>query len=82
MKRRLNFSKTPVPVQNKKGEKAMKKYEAEQIAERIKTADEWNADDCSDLCELAGLEKEWEEADGESFEAVVYRAAEILDVEI
>ena len=55
----------------------MKKYEAEQIANRI-----WNADDCSDLCELAGLEKEWEEADGESFEAVVYRAAEILDVEI
>ena len=65
----------------------MKKYEAEQIANRIWNADEWNADewnadDCSDLCELAGLEKEWEEADGESFEAVVYRAAEILDVEI
>lgn len=60
----------------------MKNYEAEQIAERIRTADEWNADDCRDLCELAGLEKEWEEADGETFESVVYRAAEILEVEI
>ena len=60
----------------------MKKYEAEQIANRIWNADEWNADDCRDLCELAGLEIAWEEADGESFEAVVYRAAEILDVEI
>lgn len=60
----------------------MKNYEAEQIAERIRTADEWNADDCRDLCELAGLEDGWEEADGETFESVVYRAAEILGVEI
>lgn len=60
----------------------MKKYEAEQIAERIRTADEWNADDCRDLCELAGLGKEWEEADGETFESVVFKAAEILNVDI
>jgi hypothetical protein len=60
----------------------MKNYEAEQIAERIRTADEWNADDCAELCELAGLDEEWEEADGETFESVVYRAAEILGVEI
>ena len=60
----------------------MKKYEAEQIAKRIWNSDEWNPDDCRDLCELAGLKKEWEEADGETFESVVYRAADILEVEI
>ena len=60
----------------------MKMYEAEQIAERIRTADEWSIDDCAGLCELAGLDEEWEEADGETFESVVYRAAEILGVEI
>lgn len=60
----------------------MKKYEAEQIAERIRTANEWNEDDCRDLFELAGLEEEWKNADGETFESVVYRAADILGVEI
>ena len=53
-----------------------------QIAELIKNSDEWNPDDCAELCRLAGLEKEWEEADGETFESVVYRAADILGVEI
>lgn len=35
-----------------------------------------------ELCELAGLADEWKEADGESFEQVLYKAAEILNVEI
>ena len=30
----------------------------------------------------AGLADEWEEADGESFEAVLFKAAEALGVEI
>lgn len=60
----------------------MKKYEAEQIAERIKTTDEWNAEDCAELCRLAGLEEEWKNADGETFESVVFKAAEILNVDI
>lgn len=55
------------------------KYE---IARAIKNAGEWNPDDCRDLCELAGLETEWEEADSETFEEVLYKAAAILGVDI
>lgn len=55
------------------------KYE---IAEVIRNADEWDPDDCRELCELAGIEDEWDAADGETFEQVVYKAAEILGVEV
>lgn len=58
----------------------MKGYK--EIAKRMQEAREWDADDCKELCEAAGLSKEWEEADGENFEAVVEQAAEILGVEI
>ena len=53
-----------------------------EIAERIRNSEAWNEEDCKELCELAGLSKEWEEADGETFEAIIYKAAEILEVEI
>lgn len=56
--------------------------ELNEIAERIRNSNTWNEEDCRELCKLAGLEHEWEEADGETFEAVVYKAAEILEVEI
>jgi hypothetical protein len=55
------------------------KYE---IAEAIRNADEWDLDDCRELCELAGLSEEWAKADGETFEQVIYKAAEILGVEV
>ncbi len=55
------------------------KYE---IAEAIRNADEWDSDDCRELCELAGIEDEWDAAGGETFEQVVYKAAEILGVEV
>lgn len=56
--------------------------EAVELAERIREADEWNSEDLAELCEMAGLEREWQEADGETFEQVAYKAAEILGVEI
>lgn len=56
--------------------------EAVELAARIREADEWNTEDLAELCEMAGLEKEWQEADGETFEQVAYKAAEILGVEI
>ena len=56
--------------------------EAVELAERIRKADEWNSEDLAELCEMAGLEREWQEADGETFEQVAYKAAEILGVEI
>ena len=56
--------------------------ELAELVERINASDEWNAEDLAELCELAGLKKEWQEADGETFEQVVYKAAEILNVRI
>ena len=53
-----------------------------EIADGIRNADEWDPDDCRELCELAGIEDEWDAADGETFEQVVYKAAEILGVEV
>lgn len=55
---------------------------AYEIAEEIRASDEWDFELCEELCKLAGLEKEWEEADGETFEFVLEEAAEILNVEI
>ena len=37
---------------------------------------------CRELCEEAGMADEWDAADGETFEAVVQKAAEKLGVEI
>ena len=56
--------------------------EAAEIARRIPEADEWPAYDCRRLCQMAGLEAEWDKADGESFMAVLDHAAEVLGVNI
>lgn len=56
--------------------------EAEILAKRIRESGEWDPELLKRLCDLAGLSEEWSEADGESFEAVAYRAADILGVEI
>ena len=55
---------------------------AQEIAMEIRNADVWDDELLAELCELAGLEEEWENADGETFEQIVYKAAEILGVEI
>ena len=55
---------------------------AEQIAEKIKASDTWDSDLLKELCNRAGLEKEWEEADGENFEEVAEKASEILGVNL
>lgn len=56
--------------------------EALKIAEVIRNADTWDMDACRELCELADMAAEWEAADGETFEKVVFAAAEKLGVEI
>ena len=58
--------------------------DAKKLAEIIRTADSY--EDCeqemSDLCCLAGIGDEWENADGDEFTEVLRKAARILDVEI
>lgn len=56
--------------------------EACEVAQRIAESGEWILDDCAELCRLAGMEDEWNEADGDTFEDVVYAAAEKLDVDV
>jgi hypothetical protein len=60
----------------------MKRNEVQELAAKIAAADTWNESDCQKLCELAGMLEEWNAADGETFETVVYNAAEKLGVKI
>lgn len=60
----------------------MKNERAYEIAEELKNAQEWNEELCEELCELANMSEEWENADGETFESIIYAAAEKLGVEI
>ena len=55
---------------------------AQEIAQELNNSQEWNDALLAELCELADMTAEWESADGESFEDVVYAAAEKLGVEI
>lgn len=59
-----------------------KKEEAHEIAQELRAADTWDLDQLKKLCKLADMAEEWEQADGETFEAVAKKAAEKLGVEI
>lgn len=56
--------------------------EAQTIAQELREEGEWIPALCEALCELAGMADEYREADGESFEAVLFKAAEFLGVVI
>lgn len=53
-----------------------------EIAADIRNEAEWNNELCAELCEAAGMENEWNSADGDSFESIAEAAAEKLGVEI
>ena len=55
---------------------------AVEVAEKIRSMDTWDAQLCAELCELAGMSEEWKDANGDTFERVLYSAAEKLGVEI
>ena len=55
---------------------------AEKIAAELRERDTWDPDLCRELCAEADMTDEWDAADGETFEAVVQKAAEKLGVEI
>lgn len=56
--------------------------EAEEAAARIRETGVWLIDECEKLCRLAGLFDEWNDADADGFEVVVYKAAEIPGVDL
>lgn len=53
-----------------------------ELAKKIAESSVWEQSDIIELVRRAGLEEEYESADGETFESIVYKAAEVLDVEI
>lgn len=68
-------------LDKEKGEKG-KKMENNELAKKIADATEWNEEDILELVKRAGLKDEYEAADGDTFESVIYKAAEVLGVEI
>lgn len=63
---------------------SFERYHILNTASAIREADEWSdcEEECFELCRLAGMESDWKEADGETFEAVLIEAAKLLNVEI
>ena len=59
---------------------SFERYHVLNIASAIREDDTW--EECAELCRLAGMESEWAEADGETFEDVLIEAAKKLNVEI
>ena len=55
---------------------------AKEIASELRNSSEWNLKLLAELCEIAGIEEDWINSDGETFESVAYKAAEILGVDI
>lgn len=58
--------------------------EAIELAEAIRDAHDWESckDECRQLCDMAGMADEWDNADGETFGGVIDRAAAKLHVRI
>lgn len=56
--------------------------EAEALAKKIREKSVWNLKQLKELCKLADMETEWNNATAEEFEAVVFKAAKKLGVEI
>ena len=63
---------------------SFERYHALNTAAAIRDADTWEdcEYECCELCRLEGMESEWREADGETFESVLIEAAKKLNVEI
>jgi len=56
--------------------------ELNELVRKIKGSREWNLEDLKELCGMAGMSEELENATGETFEEVAYMAAEKLGIEI
>lgn len=82
------LSDTPVKldkyesINESRGNDEVKNMTNIELAKKIADATEWNETDILELVRRAGLEDEYEAADGDTFESVIYKAAEVLGVEI
>lgn len=82
----MTLSKYPIISYNlvSANEISFERYHALNTASSIRDSDTWEdcENECAELCRLAGMESEWLEADGDSFEEVLIEAAKKLNVEI
>lgn len=60
----------------------MEKKNLQAMIDEMNRSGEWNPDTLKAICEAAGMADEWAAADGETFEAVAYAAAEKLGLEL
>ena len=58
------------------------KMTVQEIAKELRGQDVWSMELLELLCDEADLTEEFENADSETFESVVYKAADVLNVEI
>ena len=63
---------------------SFERYHALNTAFAIREADTWLdcEDECAEICRLHGMETDWREADGDTFETFLIEAAKKLKVEI
>lgn len=54
----------------------------EELAAEIRSQDTWDIDLSRELCRRAGLEDQFDTAVATDFEEVLYKASDILNVEI
>lgn len=60
----------------------IRETEIEALAKEMRDKSLWSLKQCEKLCQFADMENEWINANAEEFEAVVFKAAEKLGVEI
>lgn len=53
-----------------------------ELANAMIETGEYVPEICAEICRRADMVDEWEAADGETFESVLYRAARILNINI
>ena len=78
---RIIYNIDTVKIRNTKTKEILK-MTVQEIAKELRGQDVWSMELLEQLCEEAGMLEEYEAADGETFESVVYKAADILNVEI
>lgn len=78
---RIIYNIDTVKIRNTKTKEILK-MTVQEIAKELRGQDVWSVELLELLCDEAGLTEEFENADSETFESVVYKAADVLNVEI
>ena len=78
---RMLYNIDTVKIRNTKTKEILK-MTVQEIAKELRGQDVWSMELLELLCDEADLTEEFKNADSETFESVVYKAADVLNVEI